>query len=318
MPNWKKLGKIFDPTQVSGIPWMKEYAQSPAAVVFDQHVRVYFACRPEKDSSGQYVSYLAYVDLNRSNLFDVLKVAREPILRLGDLGTFDEFGTNPASAIFFDNQVRIYYCGWTRCESVPFNSSIGMAYSHDMGETFTKIGKGPVISFTPNEPFLLGSPRIKRFNNTWYLWYAAGSRWIEDDGRPEPVYRIKMAQSTDGISWAKADVNLIPTVLEKNECQASPEVFFANDRYHMYFSYRYSLGYRSKQHGYRIGYATSFDLKTWTRDDSRAGIGLSETGWDSEMISYPNIFCLDDEVFMLYQGNSFGRYGFGLAKLVEP
>ena len=33
------------------------------------------------------------------------------------------------------------------------------------------------------------------------------------------------------------------------------------------------------------------------------------------MISYPHVFELDGEIIMLYLGNEFGRYGFGLAKL---
>ena len=65
----------------------------------------------------------------------------------------------------------------------------------------------------------------------------------------------------------------------------------------------------------KIGYAYSKDLINWTRDDSKVGIGLSESGWDSEMVAYPHVFELDGEIYMLYIGNEVGRYGFGLAKL---
>ena len=47
MLEWKKLGKIFDPTEVKGKSWMKTHAQSPGTVVFDNFVRVYFSCRPD-------------------------------------------------------------------------------------------------------------------------------------------------------------------------------------------------------------------------------------------------------------------------------
>jgi hypothetical protein len=33
------------------------------------------------------------------------------------------------------------------------------------------------------------------------------------------------------------------------------------------------------------------------------------------MASYPHVFTLDNETYMLYQGNGMGRVGFGLAKL---
>ena len=83
----------------------------------------------------------------------------------------------------------------------------------------------------------------------------------------------------------------------------------------MFFCYRYSLGYRCKEGGYRIGYASSDDLVNWVRDDSKAGIDISEDDWDSEMVSFPHVFELDGSIYMLYLGNQMGRYGFGLAKL---
>ena len=109
--------------------------------------------------------------------------------------------------------------------------------------------------------------------------------------------------------------DLIKVKVEADEAQASPDVFFYNGEYHMFFCYRHSKGYRGKTHGYRIGYASSTDLINWKRDDSKAGIDVSEEGWDNEMISYPHVFELDGRIYMLYLGNHVGKYGFGLAEL---
>jgi len=124
-----------------------------------------------------------------------------------------------------------------------------------------------------------------------------------------------MASSSDGINWKKEERDLIKQRVETDECQASPDVFFHNGQYHMFFCYRYSLNYRGKEGGYRIGYAYSKDMFHWTRDDARAGIEISEEGWDDEMISYPHVFSLDGKIYMMYLGNQVGRYGFGLAEL---
>jgi hypothetical protein len=64
-----------------------------------------------------------------------------------------------------------------------------------------------------------------------------------------------------------------------------------------------------------LGYAYSDDLIHWTRDDDHAGITLSKEGWDSEMMCYPNIFESENNIYLLYNGNNFGKNGFGLAKL---
>ena len=315
MFTWKKLGRVFNPAEIKGKDWLNEFAQAPSVLQFDNFIRVYFSCRPLPDANGQYVSYSAYVDLNRDNLFEIVNIAEQPIFTLGQRGTFDEFGTYPTSVIRNGEDVVAYYAGWTRCESVPFNVAIGAATSNDDGKNFTKLGSGPVLSYSLHEPFVLSGPKIRRFNNKWYLFYIAGTKWIENNGKPEPVYKIRMAVSDDGINWKKTEKDLIESKIEENEAQASPDVFFSNNKYHMFFCYRYSLGFRGKEKGYRIGYASSDDLLKWTRDDSKAGIDVSADGWDSEMISYPHVFELDGAIYMLYLGNQVGRFGFGLARL---
>lgn len=312
---WKKLGVVFNPLQVENRSWLREFAQAPSTVIFSDFIRVYFSCRPDPDKNGQYVSYSAYVDLDRSNLFKVLRISENPILELGKKGCFDEYGTYPVSVIRDGSNFLAFYGGWTRCESVPFNVNIGTAISNDDGVTFKKFGDGPILSYSPDEPFILSGPKIRKFENRWYLFYIAGRKWVKNGDKPEPVYKIRMATSEDGIKWEKFNCDLVESKLEEDEAQASPDVFFHNGIYHMFFCYRYSLNFRGKDKGYRIGYAFSYDLTNWVRDDSKVGIDISEDGWDSEMISYPHVFMLDGKIYMFYLGNNVGRFGFGVAEL---
>ena len=317
MFKWKKLGLLFNPTQITNIPWLKEFAQAPATLIFEDFVRVYFSCRPPRDDKGQYVSYSAFVDLDRRNLFKILRVSKEPILKLGQKGTFDEFGTYPVSVIKERRNITLFYAGWTRCESVPFNVAIGKAISEDNGQTFEKIGDGPILSYSIDEPFVLSGPKIRKFNDRYYLFYIAGNKWVPNNDIPEPVYKIRLAVSDDGIHWEKLNKNLIQSRIEEDEAQASPDVIYLNNKYNMFYCYRYSLGFRCKERGYRIGYASSDDLINWDRNDEFAGIDVSEEGWDSEMVAYPHVFDLDGSIYMLYLGNQVGRFGFGLAVLEQ-
>jgi len=56
-------------------------------------------------------------------------------------------------------------------------------------------------------------------------------------------------------------------------------------------------------------------LLNWTRDDKNPQLEGSPGEWDSDMQCYPHVFECDGKVFLLYNGNEFGRYGFGLAEL---
>ena len=312
---WKKLGRVFNPLDIPGRPiWMHEYAQAPATLVFKDFVRVYFSCRPPRDIDGQFVSYSAFVDLDRKDLFKNVNLSKQPVFELGKLGTFDEFGTYPMTAIRMGKEVWAYYAGWTRCESVPFNVAIGFGRSVDDGVTFQKMGDGPLLEYSPDEPFTMSGPKVRFFNGKYFLFYIAGDKWVLKEGKPEISHKIRMATSSDGIKWTKHHKTLIPDNWGENESQASPDVFYANGKYHMFFCGWVPHNFRETRVR-KIGYAWSTDLENWERDDSKAGIDVSEEGFDNEMVAYPHVFELDKKVYMLYLGNQVGRFGFGLAEL---
>jgi len=218
------------------------------------------------------------------------------------------------------NKIFGFIGGWNRRVSVSVETSIGLAVSEDQGNTFNRINTGPVLTSSLNEPFLVGDPFVSIFNDVYHMWYIYGLRWIEHSLEKDlqRVYKIGHAISEDGIVWKKSGRQIVADKLNSNECQALPTVIHYNGRYHMYFCYREVAGFRQyREKAYRIGYAYSNDLTSWIRSDARAGIDVSKNGWDSEMQCYPHIFHCNGKVFLLYNGNHFGRYGFGLAELID-
>jgi hypothetical protein len=213
--------------------------------------------------------------------------------------------------------IHMYYGGWTRCESTPYNVAIGLAISRDGGVSFQRMGTGPILGYSLDEPMTVSGPKIRRFNDRFYLWYVAGERWLRDeDGRPESIFKIRMATSTDGINWVRTGKNLIVDVLGPDECQASPDVFFFNGFYHMLFSFKHGTNFRGTSRGYRLGYARSRDLVSWYRDDAFAGLAPTGTEtWDGMSVAYPHFLDLDDYQYLFYLGNDVGREGFGVARL---
>ncbi len=316
MFKWKKLGRIFNPSEINGREWLNEYAQAPATLILDDFVRVYFSCRPQRDKNGQCVSYSAYIDLDRNNLFKIINIAKQPVLELGKRGCFDEFGTYPMSVIKKEDGIYAYYAGWTRCKSVPFTVAIGCAKSNDNGKTFNKLAQGPILSASLCNPCGCGGPKIRFFNGKYYLFYISVQKWMLIEGRTEIMHRIRVAISDDGINWNLINKNLIQPYWHDDESQASPDVFYKNGKYHMFFCGWNPHNFRKTKFR-TIGYAYSYDLLNWTREDSKAGINISqeEDAFDNEMIAYPHVFELDEKIYMLYLGNQVGRYGFGLAEL---
>lgn len=317
MLKWKKLGNIFNPLIGTPRPWMQEYAQCPSPFVLnDKVLRVYITTRGQRDSDMQFVSYPSYVDLSRDDISHIVKIADTPLMPFGNPGSFDEFGITPSSFLRNGDEIYAYYTGWTRMRSVPYTMAIGMAVSRNGGETFEKVGEGPILGISINEPFLLSGPIVRVIEDRWHMWYITGRKWLLDNGKFESVYQIAYASSRDGIIWIRNGTPVIP-VLAENECQVSFALFSMSGKWHTIFAYRHAIGFRSDStRSYRLGYASSNDLMTWERDDSQVGIELSESGWDSQMMCYPQICEVDGRILLFYCGNSFGREGFGIAELV--
>lgn len=298
--------------------WMNSHIQNPYAVLMGDKIRIYFTTRPAP-SNGLFKSVTAYLDLDKNDLAKVINISEEPILDFGNQGTFDEFGIMPGAVVKrTEKEYWLYYAGWKRTVSVPYDWSIGLAVSVDGGTTFSKYGEGPIMGVSYNDPYLLAAPRsVFIENDIWHMLYGSGTGWIFENGRAESMYLNRHAVSEDGINWKRDDNYCVDTVYEDESQSACCNIKIGNT-YHMFFPYRHSTNFRNKQRGYLIGYAYSKDLKNWTRNDKSVGIGLSSEGWDSEMICYPHVIQIEDKIIMFYCGNAFGQGGLGYAELDIP
>lgn len=316
--HWQKLGQIFDFSSSSFTNRYASHAQSPQALVLEDRIRIYFSTRTN-DAPGQFLSHVQYVDYD-FDLKTIIDSSKHEVLSLGKRGCFDEHGIFPLSPVRVGDKIYGYTNGISRRVSVAVETGAGLAISTDSGYTYQRVGDGPVVSATTDEPFLVGDPFVRVFDEKFHMFYLFGKKWSDatDDAHAERVYKIGHATSDNGIDWRKTNTSLIPDVIDENECQALPTVIKLDNRYHMYFCFRHMKGFRDDAtKGYRLGYAYSDDLKQWNRDDSQVGISVSDEGWDSEMMCYPNIFECNNEVYLLYNGNNFGRDGFGIAKLTD-
>ncbi len=315
---WLKLGKLFDPREHDLQNECVEFAQSPQALVFKRFVRIYFSTRARDPLNNKYLSHVSFVDMSK-DLKEVIALSGSTVIQLGDLGCFDEHGIFPMNVVRHGSQIYGYTCGWSRRLSVSVETSIGLALSQDEGITFQKVGTGPILTSSLDEPFLVGDPFVKIFDGIFHMWYIFGVNWkrFSKRGAPDRVYKIGHSTSADGIEWSKREAKqIVSDRLGSDESQALPTVVRWNDLYHLFFCYRQSDDFRlNSNRSYRIGYAFSDDLSTWIRDDSAVGIDVSDTGWDSFMMCYPHLFECGGRLYLLYNGNEFGRHGFGGAVL---
>lgn len=314
--NWGNRKQVFSTKLIeeSGLT----HSQVPYYLRHKEKEFIFYTSRPPQLEDGSYVSQIckAEVKYDEQEGFSVLKPYSHKLIELGTKGCFDESGTMPCSVVNREdlNEIWMYYVGWNRKFSVPYDCAIGLAISKDGGETFVKYSSGPVLGQNVNDPFLVGCPRVYYLENKWMLFYLSGVQWVTYGDKKEAHYKIKMAVSEDGLSWRTNNNYLIPERYEM-ESQTCPSVFFHEGYYHMYFTYRHTVDFRNPERGYRIGYAYSKDLLHWERDDAAGNFDIGTEDFDNEMVCYPNVNKIGEDLVMLYCGNKFGRLGFNSAVL---
>lgn len=303
---WEKRGFIFKPTGEA--LWMKSHAQVPTALLLDDRIRVYIAVRPE-----QQQSLPTYIDLDIKDPSKIIYLHDKPIIELGGVGEFDQYGIMVSDAIQVGSEIWLYYAGWNRGYDIPNYLAIGLATSRDNGVTFNKAFNGPLLSSNRfNSHSLMAAHTLRHDDSTWHMWYGATTKWQKINDVYEQTYNIFHATSHNGIDWKLGGKHCLPYNSD-DECTIRPAVLYENGLYHMWFSHRMIKDYRGGTGSYRMGYATSKDGISWQRDDAKAGIDVSAEGWDSEMIAYPNVIDTPHGRYMFYNGNGFGTSGFGYA-----
>lgn len=286
------------------------HSTAPFGIPLDgDKYRIYFTSRDLKGRSN-----ILWIDVDISS-DEWRMLSREPNLVIGPgpLGSFDDSGAMGSCAVLEGDKVYLFYTGWNIGVTVPFRLSIGLAISDDGGKTFKKFSDGPLLDRCAADPYLLASPFVIKDKDMWKMWYVSGAKWELVKSGSKHFYHIRSSYSKDAINWTREGNICIDFKNNLEYAIARPSILFDGNLYKMWYCYRAS----AETEFYRIGYAESLEGTKWIRKDDMAGISVSDEGWDSEMVCYPYVFSHRDSLYMLYNGNGYGKTGFGYAVLAK-
>jgi hypothetical protein len=310
--SWHKQQRIFDVDQHRTETLVSHAAMPYAFHMHDDIYRVFFSSR---NADGKSLPY--YFDCRVTNkTITPISAVSQPMLSLGDIGTFDDSGIMPSSVLRVGHKIYLYYVGWSVPRNVSYHLAVGLAISEDNGHTFDKFSAGPILDRDPFDPHFTTTPYVTHTDGMFRMWYASCTGWKIINNHTEPQYLVKYCESTDGINWNK----LHPTAVgysDDIEAIARPSVMFIDNTYHMYFSYRKITNYRTHtQQGYKIGRVLSVDGIHWNAIHDLDILPRTPDAWDSDMVAYCHVFTHRDITYMLYNGNGFGKSGIGYAVLI--
>ncbi|RAP37468.1 hypothetical protein B1207_04655 [Legionella quinlivanii] len=299
---WEKKGLVFKP-DITGFT----HGSHPCIIHFkDELFIVAFTCRDASQRSHIFLSYGMISD-------DQLLLLGEPKIALapGEPGYFDCDGVISVCLIKHDNQYYLYYVGWQNLPEKLWLCDTGRAILDPTELSLKKEFPGPVLGRDKNNPLFAAATAFHIKDSIWHTWYNSGVKWEKREHGWHHHYGIHHAQSVNGIDWVSDPGLCLPFADEYEYAFGRPSVYFKNETYFMWFAHRATKDIST----YRIGFAWSKDGLKWDRNDALSGIDVSSEGWDSEMICYPYIFEYKGKLYMLYNGNDYGKTGFGLAVL---
>ena len=302
---WNKIGLIYSPSSLGPHSKLLTHAANPLAVQLKGDVyRIFYSGRDHFNRSS-----VGAVDINIETK-GIVKEYTEPFFQHGPPGSFFSDGVSIGNCYDVEGVKYMLFMGWQNPKSDHWRGDIGrLVVTPEC--TLELASSQPYMGCSTIDPISLSYPWVQRnASGIFDMWYGSTLSW--DAGNGEMLHVIHHAHSNNGHDWQRTGL-AVPYEIGGAQAFSRPTVLQNNvGLLEMWFSYR-----RGRGDKYRIGYATSEDGLEWKLDLMYAGIDVSDDGWDSEMIEYPFVFEHNEHIYMLYNGNGFGRTGFGLAVLNE-
>jgi hypothetical protein len=299
---WTKLGRLYAPPEHGRHPKLATHAANPLPVHLEGDVyRVFYSGRDAQNRSS-----VGAVDIDIVHR-SVVRDHRDPVFLHGPPGSFFADGVSIGNCYRVGSRRYMLFMGWQAPADGQWRGDIGaLEVLPDL--SLALACERPWLGADDTDPISLSYPWVsERAAGGYDMWYGSTRAW--DAGNGEMLHVLNHATSVDGRAWIRHGL-AVPFEIGRAQAFSRPTVARADDgSARIWFSYRSGRG-----ETYRIGCAVD-QGSGWRLALDEAGIDVSPDGWDAEMIEYPYVFDHRGERYLLYNGNGYGRTGFGLAVL---
>ena len=302
---WRKFGLLYCPSESNRHPKLLSHAANPLPVKINEDIyRIYFSGRDIDNQSS-----VGAVDIDIVNR-KIIKEYHQPFFEHGLESSFYSAGISIGNCYQVNDLTYMLFMGWQNPKGGHWRGDIGrLIVMPDLSLELES--ETPFMGSDSVDPISLSYPWVaKNERGDYSMWYGSTTLW--NAGNNEMLHIINYASSSDGNNWNREGL-AVPYELGKAQAFSRPTIVGNLEAgFEMWFSFRSGSGEK-----YRIGYALSQDGKKWELALDDVGIDVSLDGWDSDMIEYPFVFDHKNQRYMLYNGNGYGKTGFGLAVLTH-
>jgi hypothetical protein len=277
-----------------------QYASNPAAMMIcDSHVRMYFNSRDRQNRSKIYS-----IDLYGGKLEpDYSSVSLQHSHGTGD--SYFSHGLSVGQIFSMNDEKSLSVMGWKNYVDKHWEGRIGYI-PFDAQGNLTQLEPKPWMDLDSQDSISLSYPAIYEDHNSTVIWYGSTLTW--DAGNGEMLHILKEARLSSDGRVMKGDKKL-PYVLGSAQAFSRPAVVQIDKNFLLAYSYR---GNKTK---YRIGFMLLGNFNSASHLGGISPFLTSKDEWESEMVEYPSFLSFQEELFMLYNGNAFGKTGIGIVRI---
>ena len=149
----------------------------------------------------------------------------------------------------------------------------------------------------------IGDPYVLFNSGKYKMWYSSiNSNWA--NGGPDRM-RLRYAESSDGISWTKFGWIMYGSIgkWDSGGSGRGHSILYKDGLYHIWYAGANDNSVFTDPY-WRIGYATSPDGITWTKQNDGNPVIEPTTFWELNNVSFPNVIFENGLYHMWYAAGS--------------
>ncbi|KKJ76502.1 hypothetical protein WH95_11825 [Kiloniella litopenaei] len=292
-----ELKKLLPAPQID-----RSYAQSPCALELDNEIHLFFSNRTEENKS-----YICYQKLDKN--FNIIH-KDDDFYHPNRVGFFDTDGAIPSQILEIDNSWHLLYSGWNMLNGTPAYLNASGYLTLELVDGLFQVEEIPIGPFLTRDrvnPSSAVTPFVVQESEGLRTYYISTERWEKIADRYEPEYYVKSAfgPSLDNLECSYE--RTIPPIYP-SEVFSRPIAFSFNGESFLSFCSRGMTDFRDGSNSYTVGFARKVD-EGWERTLDKIEIDHPAFTYQT---SYPYPLYIGDDLYLLINGNGFGKSGIGI------
>lgn len=244
--------------------------------------------------------------------FDIAKATHEKIgkakilINIEDYAsTFFSDGIGLGDFFYENDDLTFGFMAWKHHKKKHWTGEIGTFKLNHQLDKILQVGTSPHVKIGADEKISLSYPGYLYENGLLNIWYGSTITWDAGNG---DMHHVIKHLTIDQHGQRTYHGQCIPSSLVGLQAFSRPIIRQFAGKYYM------ALSCRKAGFNYTLEFYESSNLESWQHIDSQ--IEPRRAGHDDEMICYPYLVAEDNNFYLWYNGNSYGKTGLGIAKLV--